>query len=111
MKALIDEGELVAQKVAMKPLVSRFSLFRERLARWRGGRQEYPDGLTERQAEVLRLIAGGKTNSEIAEELVLSERTVQRHVADIYTKIRARNRAEAPAYALKEPGSLADPPR
>jgi pimeloyl-ACP methyl ester carboxylesterase/DNA-binding CsgD family transcriptional regulator len=56
--------------------------------------------LSQRQLEVLRLIAAGKANREIAAELVLSERTVQRHIADIYLKISARNRAEATAYAL-----------
>jgi DNA-binding NarL/FixJ family response regulator len=57
-------------------------------------------GLSSRQREVLRLVAEGKTNREIAEDLVLSERTVQRHVADIYARIGARNRAEATAIAL-----------
>jgi DNA-binding NarL/FixJ family response regulator len=49
---------------------------------------------------VLWLLAEGKTNREIAQELVLSERTVQRHIADIYVKIGARNRADATAFAL-----------
>jgi DNA-binding NarL/FixJ family response regulator len=49
---------------------------------------------------VLRLLAGGKTNGEIAEELYVSVRTVERHVANIYAKIGARGRANATAYAL-----------
>jgi DNA-binding NarL/FixJ family response regulator len=57
-------------------------------------------GLSLRQMEVLQLLAAGKTNREIAEDLVLSERTVQRHIADIYTRLSVRNRAEATAYAL-----------
>jgi DNA-binding CsgD family transcriptional regulator/pimeloyl-ACP methyl ester carboxylesterase len=61
-------------------------------------------GLSSRQQEVLRLVAEGKTNREIAEDLVLSERTVQRHVADIYAKTGARNRAEATAIALGKAG-------
>jgi DNA-binding NarL/FixJ family response regulator len=64
--------------------------------------RKYPASLTERQAEVLRLIAAGKTSREMAEKLVLSERTIQRHIANIYTKIGARNRAEATAFALIE---------
>jgi DNA-binding CsgD family transcriptional regulator/pimeloyl-ACP methyl ester carboxylesterase len=56
--------------------------------------------LSRRQREVLHLISQGKTNREIADALVLSERTVQRHIADIYAKIGARNRAEATAIAL-----------
>jgi len=62
--------------------------------------EAYPDGLTAREAEVLRLIASGQTNSEIAEELVLSVRTVERHIGNIYDKINARGRADATAYTL-----------
>ncbi len=49
----------------------------------------YPSGLTEREVEVLRLVAVGKTNMEIAEELVIAEGTGRRHVANIYEKIGA----------------------
>lgn len=59
-----------------------------------------PQALSARQEQVLRLLAAGKTNREIAELLVLSPRTVERHVADLYGKIEARNRAEATAFAL-----------
>ena len=52
--------------------------------------------------EVLRLIAAGKTNLEIAEELVIAESTARRHVANIYEKIGAANRAEATRYAIRE---------
>ena len=62
---------------------------------------EAPDGLTSRECQVLRLVAKGHRNSEIAAELFLSEATVQRHVANIYAKLGVRNRAEATAYALK----------
>ena len=56
--------------------------------------------LSRRQLEVLRLISEGKRTREIAEALVLSERTVERHIADVYAKIGARNRSEATAYVL-----------
>jgi DNA-binding CsgD family transcriptional regulator len=59
-----------------------------------------PDRLTAREAEVLGLLAAGKTNKEIAAQLVLSPATVERHVANLYRKIGARRRAEATAYAL-----------
>jgi DNA-binding CsgD family transcriptional regulator len=59
--------------------------------------------LSPRQREVLALIAQGKTNREIAEALVLSERTVQRHIADLYLKIDVRNRSEATSFALAQP--------
>jgi DNA-binding NarL/FixJ family response regulator len=58
------------------------------------------DGLTEREVEVLRLLASGRTNKEIAEALVLSVRTAERHIGNIYGKIGARGRADATAYAL-----------
>jgi predicted ATPase len=67
----------------------------------------YPDGLTQREVEVLRLIAGGRSNHGIAEELVLSERTVERHITNLYGKIDARGRADATAYALRH--GLAEP--
>jgi DNA-binding CsgD family transcriptional regulator len=59
-----------------------------------------PDRLTAREAEVLGLLAAGKTNKEIAAQLILSPATVERHVANLYRKIGARRRAEATAYAL-----------
>lgn len=59
-----------------------------------------PDGLTAREIEVLRLIAGGQTNDEIAAALVLSVRTVEQHIRNIYRKIHARGRADATAYTL-----------
>ena len=61
-----------------------------------------PGGLTEREVEVVRLIAQGKTNRDIAEELVLSQRTVQRHIANLYRKLNVHNRAEATAFALNQ---------
>lgn len=63
----------------------------------------YPDGLSQRQVEVLRLIAVGRSNAEIANELVLSIRTVERHIANIYEKIGIHGksaRAAATAYTL-----------
>jgi two-component system response regulator DesR len=51
--------------------------------------------LTEREREVLELIAAGSTNKEIAEELYLSPHTVKEHTSALYRKLRARNRAEA----------------
>jgi DNA-binding NarL/FixJ family response regulator len=65
-----------------------------------GPARGYPHGLTEREVEVLRHLASGKTNGEISEELFVSVRTVERHVANIYAKIGTRGRANATAYAL-----------
>jgi DNA-binding CsgD family transcriptional regulator len=60
----------------------------------------HPCGLTAREVEVLRLLADGRSNKEIAADLIVSVPTVQRHIANIYTKIDARNRADATAFAL-----------
>ena len=59
-------------------------------------------GLSPREFEVLRLIASGRTNRAIAAELVLSERTVDRHVSNIYAKLGVSSRAAATAYAYEQ---------
>ncbi len=58
-------------------------------------------GLTPRELEVLRLVADGKTDKEIAEELVISPRTANRHIANIFLKIDVTSRAAAAAYAIR----------
>ena len=60
-----------------------------------------PDGLTEREVEVLRMIAMGHTNAEIAKQLYLSVRTVESHRAHIMQKVRLSTRAELVRYALE----------
>jgi len=60
-----------------------------------------PHGLTPRQLQVLRLIAAGKTNKAIAAELFLSEKTVDRHVSNIFNKLDVPSRAAATAYAYE----------
>jgi len=64
-----------------------------------------PDGLTQRELEVLTLVAAGESNAQIARALGLSIHTVERHVANLYRKIGARGRADATAYAVR--GGLA----
>lgn len=60
-----------------------------------------PGPLSDRETQVLRLLARGQSNAEIASELVLSVRTVEKHVANVYAKIGARGRADAATYALR----------
>jgi DNA-binding NarL/FixJ family response regulator len=60
---------------------------------------QLPDGLTEREGEVLRLIASGKSNSEIAAQLFVSEATIKTHVNHIFAKTSSRDRAQAVTYA------------
>ncbi|MEA2572790.1 MAG: two-component system, NarL family, response regulator LiaR [Chloroflexia bacterium] len=58
--------------------------------------------LTERELEVLRLIAHGKTNKDISEDLVLSEKTVKTHVSNILQKLHLSDRTQAAVYALRQ---------
>ena len=60
----------------------------------------YPAGLTARQVQVLRLLARGMTNGEIARELGLSEKTVAHHLTHIFNKTSSENRASAVAFAI-----------
>jgi DNA-binding CsgD family transcriptional regulator len=60
-----------------------------------------PHGLTTRELQVLRLVAAGKTNKAIASELFLSEKTVDRHVSNIFVKLDVPSRAAATAFAYK----------
>ncbi|MBV8951311.1 MAG: LuxR family transcriptional regulator, partial [Actinobacteria bacterium] len=62
---------------------------------------ELPRGLTEREAEVLRLVAAGHTNKEVAATLFLSDKTVARHLSNIFTKIGVSTRAAATAFAFE----------
>jgi len=60
-----------------------------------------PSGLTPREVQVLRQVAAGSTNKEMASELGVAVSTVERHLVNLYNKIGARGRADAIAYALR----------
>ena len=64
-------------------------------------RTAWPNDLTDREVEVLRVLARGLSNRAIAEELVLSSRTVQHHLASVYDKIDLRTRAGAAVFAIE----------
>jgi DNA-binding NarL/FixJ family response regulator len=59
----------------------------------------YPDGLSEREVQVVRLITAGKSNREIAQALVISRNTVERHVNHILSKTGTTNRTQVAGYA------------
>ena len=61
----------------------------------------HPDGLTRREVEVLRLIAEGRTDAQVAEQLVISPRTVNHHLTSIYRKIQVSSRSAATRYAFR----------
>ncbi|UJB44406.1 response regulator transcription factor [Streptomyces sp. A1-5] len=69
---------------------------------------EPPDGLTAREVEVLRLVAGGQTNPEIARTLHVSTATVKTHINNLFAKAGLRDRAQAIRYAYRH--GLAEPP-
>jgi DNA-binding NarL/FixJ family response regulator len=61
----------------------------------------YPDGLTAREVEVLQLVAQGLTNEQVAEQLVISPRTVNTHLTSIFSKIGVSSRGAATRYAIE----------
>jgi predicted ATPase/serine/threonine protein kinase/DNA-binding CsgD family transcriptional regulator len=63
--------------------------------------QTYPDGLTAREVEVLRLVAQGLTNEQVAEQLIISPRTVNTHLTSIFSKIGVSSRGAATRYAIE----------
>lgn len=70
-------------------------------------RREGPSGLTAREIEVLRLLARGRSTREIAEQLVITRKTVRNHVQNIYAKAGISNRAQASLFAVRY--GLVDP--
>jgi ATP/maltotriose-dependent transcriptional regulator MalT len=89
-------GALSAGPAWTEPIAADLAI----LARRGKASHPYPNGLSEREVDVLKLIAGGRTNREIAEQLFLSARTVERHIANIYGKIDVHSRTQATAYAF-----------
>jgi HD-GYP domain-containing protein (c-di-GMP phosphodiesterase class II) len=70
-------------------------------------RREWPAGMTAREVEVLRLVARGLSNKEIAVQLLITPKTAGSHIEHIYAKIEATNRAQAGLFAMKH-GLMAD---
>ena len=97
--ALLDEALDISQELGMAPLAAKSSNLHESIKGRITRVAAYPDGLTRREVEVLRVLAQGKTNPEIGEELFISLNTVTRHLSHIYDKTGAANRVEAAIYA------------
>ena len=100
--SLLEESLSIATELGMRPLIERVIALQERAETGPVRGPVYPDGLTPREVEVLRLIAAGKSNSEIAEQLFISVNTVARHLTNIYTKTGVANRTEAAIYASQK---------
>ncbi len=97
---LLDEAIALAREIGMAALVERACALRHE-AEPAPARVRYPAGLSAREVEVLRLVAAGKGNREIAEKLFVSHNTVANHVRSILTKTRTANRTEAAAFAVR----------
>lgn len=100
--SLIDQALSISTELGMRPLVEKVIALKEEAERQDVAVNvpAYPAGLTEREVEVLRLVASGRSNAEIAGELVLSIRTVERHISNIYGKTGSGGRADATAFAF-----------
>jgi NarL family two-component system response regulator LiaR len=86
-------GETQLHPEIAKKLMNELSL---------GPRRQTPEELTERELDVLKLIARGQSNREISHELVISEKTVKTHVSNILSKLHLDDRTQAAIYALRE---------
>ena len=100
--SLLDESLSISAELSMRPLRERAQDRLDRSGAIAPDAPDYPKGLSQREVEVLRLLAQGKSNREIGVELVITEGTVRRHVSNVYQKIGATNRSEATSYALRE---------
>jgi DNA-binding NarL/FixJ family response regulator len=98
IRSVMQGQSLISPSMASK-LLNEFNA----LVRRAEDRQQFPaPALTTREIEVLRLVAKGMSNREIAEELYISENTVKNHVRNILEKLHLHNRMEAVIYAVKE---------
>jgi DNA-binding NarL/FixJ family response regulator len=91
----LEAARTVFTQLGAAPDLARLEALPQQEAAWK------THGLTERELQVLRLVAAGMTNHAIATELVLAEKTVDRHVSNIYTKLGVSSRAAATAYAYQ----------
>jgi len=97
VRAVHRGHSLVSPSMASKLLVE-FNVLSRRVEDQHGGAPR----LTDRELEVLRLVARGMSNKEIAAELVIAENTVKNHVRNILEKLQLRSRMEAAMYAIRE---------
>ena len=100
-RALGDEDSAVSELAVASRTFAEIGAEPARVeVEWLLGR-DLPDGLTAREVEVLRLVASGRSNPQIAQDLFLSQKTVQRHLSNIFGKTGVTSRTAAAAYAFE----------
>lgn len=99
--SLLENSAAIARESGMRPLLERLAALKERAGSRPTKAPTFPDSLSQREVDVLRLIATGKSNREIARDLFISDRTVAQHVTSILNKTSAANRTEAALYAAR----------
>ena len=99
--SLLAEVYAICTPLGAKPTLVRADALTARLSAAKDAAPAYPARLSAREVEVLRLVAAGQTNRDIADALFLSEHTVRVHVRNILTKTESDNRAAATAFALR----------
>lgn len=97
----LNEAAVIYEGVGAPGEARRVRVELRRLDRGGVQRAHLPAGLSPREAEVLKLVAAGRTNRQIAADLVLSEKTVENHLGSVYAKTGAENRAAATAFAFR----------
>jgi DNA-binding CsgD family transcriptional regulator/tetratricopeptide (TPR) repeat protein len=100
-KSLLCESTVICTELGIKGLSVRLAALQELADLTPVRAPAYPDALTQREVDVIRLISAGRTDREIADQLIISIRTVTTHVGNILHKTGAANRAEAAAYAVR----------
>jgi DNA-binding NarL/FixJ family response regulator len=95
MELALDAARTVFERLGALPDLARV----ERIEQQASAKRHH--GLTRRERQVLRQLATGKSNRDIASELSLSERTVDRHVSNIFAKLDVASRSAATAYAYR----------
>jgi DNA-binding CsgD family transcriptional regulator len=99
--ALLDEVRAICTPLGAQPALARADALAASFAAVAAPAPGYPDGMTAREGEVLRLIAAGMSNREMAQRLSVSVRTIERHIENLYRKIGTRSKADATAYAFR----------
>ena len=108
--ALLEESLAISTELGMRPLIDQVTALQESASAQPVRASAYPDGLTQREIEVLGLVTAGKMDREIAAELFISVNTVGNHVRSILNKTNAANRTEAAAYAVRRGLAPSDAP-